>query len=1526
MEILKNKLLKRLLIYTYIFFSIFVQSVMAAGTVVDRNKNQQANVERAPNGVPIVNINAPNKNGVSHNYFEEYNVGKEGILLNNSSKENNKTQLGGIIQGNSNLKGREADVILTEVTGVNRSKIEGYTEIVGKSAEYILANPNGIYLNGAGFINTPRVILTTGKSITDELGDLKGFDIDDGTVVVGGQGIDGKNVRMVDIVSRTAELNGAVYGGEEVNVVLGRNEYNHKTREVKAKAEEEGDKPKVALDAKALGSLYAGRIYLQSTEKGVGVNSQGEMLAGSGDLEIDVNGDLILKDAQAKNDINIKAENINIQERVIAENSININSKDIVNTGNISSNKNVEIKSSNIENKGNISSKNINISNKEKIVNTGKISADTVTITSRDMENKELTAGNADITLSGNLKNESLKAVENLNVKAKKIENTGAIAANKKVKIESTNLTNKGDITGEGIEIKNENSIINEKNIVSSSLEITSNSLYNNGVIQGDTLTLKITDYLENNESITGKATKLNAGRMLNKGTIYGKDYLTLTASKYVNESSGIIAGGQIFVYGIGDNAGSMQGDKVKLAGTSIKNSGSITGKDTLNINADLDNSGTVQGKNLVAIDGNINNSKNIKSEKELNINGSTINIGYIYGENVDIVGNVDNSGDILSLLDMKITGDVTNNKNISSGNKLVLLSDKVLNNGEISALELLIAGTKLENKGAITSVDGVFNVSDLDNSGTIYGKNSVTISGNKILNTNLIQSSNNLYLISNNIMNRGDIFSGNDMSITSQFLNNSGRIIGDGDLAFDTENAVENSNLIQGDNITLKEIDNSGKLVAKGGIKASKIKNKGTISAMKNFEGEGLLNLLFGKLILGENLSLEKELLNEGIISVKGDITAENVSNTGSIISDNNITLRELDNSTGSIEGRNIKIENTGTLSNQSGSIKTFDNDSVLYIQAENIQNADGKIQSQGQLELDIFNSFILDGNYKGNGVLKITTISLSTNTEIENSGDIILNLSGDFLNNNKFVSGKNITLNAVNLINNKILGSTGSFTAELSGRLDNFGSIILGNGNNMITAAENLNNSGYLTSQDKLTISSKDLINNGQIASGNILILNSENILNGNYSLIYSTNDMTITLKEDFINNKGEVHSGNNAEIKALGKVQNNAGIIEAVGDIYIEGAQIENLGEIAVSYSVSGGIEGDYARNMAYISSGKDITLKTIGDVVNREGNILAGRDVNITAYRLINGNIIGYDNNDFQPKYRYDAYFFSEDGKKEVRVYEEDLSLTESFIQKVETDRRTKISAGNKINISAIQIGDGALLTEENRVNNKYVNIEQTIVDSSNIEKTGTINTEGYITIPEGDKGLFSVNRDLINSRDVSIDTKEKTDVGKDEISKRDNSVLNEKIPEFTYLIETNVKYIDMGYYLGSDYFFRKIGYNPERDIRLLGDSFYESRIVNRAIFESTGKRYLNGAANEKEQMQMLLDNSIKAMEDFSLSIGIALTKEQINNLKDDIIWYVEEEVNGVKVLVPKVYLSKETLASLIDNQLDIAAGN
>ncbi len=1594
MEKLRNNFFKKLIIYSYIFLSIFTQPLLAAGVVKDQNMNQQMNVEKAPNGVPIVNINAPNKNGVSHNHFKEYNVGKEGILLNNSAKEFNRTQIGGIIQGNSNLNGREANVILTEVTGVNRSRIEGYTEIVGKSAEYILANPNGIYLNGAGFINTPRVILTTGKSITDELGNLKGFSIDDGTVVIGSQGIDGKNVRMVDIISRTAELNGAVYGGDEVNVVLGRNDYDHQTKKVTPKADKAGDKPKVALDAKALGSLYAGRIYLQSTEKGVGVNSQGEMLAGAGDFEVDVNGRLVLNDAQAKNDIKIKAENVEIQKRAIAENNINIDTKDIVNTGVVTANKNITVKSSNIENKGGISSKSININNKEKIVNTGKISADNVKISSNDMTNKELTAVNADIDLTGNLKTESIKAVENLNIKGKNIENTGTIAANKKVQIESADISNKGDISTDEIKINNKNNVVNEKNITASIVDITSKSLVNKEEIQGEIL--KILDSFNNNGILLGKNITLNAGKVINTSTIYGEKYLTITSDKYTNKNLGVTAGEILTLNSNIENDGNILGEKVIFTGTEIKNIGSITGEDTLHITSNLNNSGTIQGKNLVSITGNIDNSKNIKSEKVLNISGNVINTGYIYGENADIVGNIANSGDILSLSNMKISGNIINNKNLNSGDKLILLSSNILNNDRISALDLSVTGVKLVNNGIITGEKGIFNIDDIENYGTLYGKNTLSITGNNLINNKLIQGSKDLYINSQNIENKDDLFAGNNISLIAISLDNIGRIIGDGNLTFNTSNLFTNSNLIQGNNIKVTGIDNSGKIVAKEEIEAVEIKNNGTISALKNLKSNKLSNLLLGKTILGENLTLEEELLNKGIISVKGDMTAKNVSNTGSIISDKNIVLKELDNSNGTIEGKNISIVNTGIFNNQSGKLKVFDNDSILYIKALGINNNSGEIHAQGTADLNIAGNLILTGSYIGNTLLKITADSLTSNINLENVGDIVVNLSGDLLNNNKFVSGNNITITAKDLINNKTLGSLGNFNIVLTGKLDNLDSIILGSGNNIIATAGDINNSGFLTSQNSLTVNSKDLINNGQIASGNILTLNSNNIINNNFALLYSKNDMFITTKKDLANNKGDIYSGNNAEIKVLGKVQNNAATIEAIGDIYIEAAQIENFGEVTGSHSITGKIPGissdvdmgsidktilnnksnlimqelftdyiggigswtwyhghasdlgvylheidkvesNYTSTMAYISSGKNITLKTTGDVINREGNILADKDINISAVNLKNENytVDVEVNSEWRRDYElhgsamytlpYDTYLM--DGK--VYNYNRDkgyVVVNDKIIQKLGTDKATKISAGNNINISAVKVGNGALSSDPNAVNSKNINVGQVILNSNNISKTGTINTESFITIPEGDKGLFVVNKDLVNSAGVSVTEKDKITVGNGELIFNNNSVSNNKIPGFSYLIESNVKFTDMGYYMGSDYFFGKIGFNPEKNIRLLGDAFYESRVVNRAILESTGKRYLNGAANEKEQMQILLDNSITAMEDFNLSIGTALTKEQINNLKSDIIWYVEEEVNGVNILVPKVYLSKETLASLGNNQTGMMAGN
>jgi len=73
------------------------------------------------------------------------------------------------------------------------------------------------------------------------------------------------------------------------------------------------------------------------------------------------------------------------------------------------------------------------------------------------------------------------------------------------------------------------------------------------------------------------------------------------------------------------------------------------------------------------------------------------------------------------------------------------------------------------------------------------------------------------------------------------------------------------------------------------------------------------------------------------------------------------------------------------------------------------------------------------------------------------------------------------------------------------------------------------------------------------------------------------------------------------------------------------------------------------------------------------------------------------------------------------------------------------------------------------------------------------------------------------------------------------------------------------------------------------------------------------------------MRYLMDNAVEANKNFELALGVELTPEQIKALEDDIIWYVEEEVNGVKVLVPKIYLASLTLEALENGGSVIKSG-
>ncbi len=84
------------------------------------------------------------------------------------------------------------------------------------------------------------------------------------------------------------------------------------------------------------------------------------------------------------------------------------------------------------------------------------------------------------------------------------------------------------------------------------------------------------------------------------------------------------------------------------------------------------------------------------------------------------------------------------------------------------------------------------------------------------------------------------------------------------------------------------------------------------------------------------------------------------------------------------------------------------------------------------------------------------------------------------------------------------------------------------------------------------------------------------------------------------------------------------------------------------------------------------------------------------------------------------------------------------------------------------------------------------------------------------------------------------------------------------------------------------------------------------MIERNIIEKLGTRFING---KELSIKELIDNGTDIAKKNALTIGQGLTKEQIAKLDKDIVWYEYQNVDGIQVLAPKVYLSQNTLKNL-----------
>lgn len=257
--------------------------------------SQRPTVLTAPNGIPLVNLQAPSAAGVSRNTYRQFDVGAQGVILNNS-RSDTATQLGGWVQGNPWMGRGEARVILNEVNSSAASQLNGYVEVAGRRAEVIIANPAGIQVNGGGFINASSATLTTGAPQFDAVGRVSGFAVQGGLIRIDGAGLDARSTEYTALLSRAVELN-AGFWAQAARIQTGTQVMPadqagtaQQTGEAGMSGEAVapiGDRPRYALDSTALGGIYAQQITLVGTEAGLGVRQGGQIVGGHLTLRAD---------------------------------------------------------------------------------------------------------------------------------------------------------------------------------------------------------------------------------------------------------------------------------------------------------------------------------------------------------------------------------------------------------------------------------------------------------------------------------------------------------------------------------------------------------------------------------------------------------------------------------------------------------------------------------------------------------------------------------------------------------------------------------------------------------------------------------------------------------------------------------------------------------------------------------------------------------------------------------------------------------------------------------------------------------------------------------------------------------------------------------------------------------------------------------------------------------------------------------------------------------------------------------------
>lgn len=502
--------------------------------------SQQPLVQQTANGIPLVQITAPTAGGVSRNLYTHFNVPEKGAILNNAHKVTN-TQLAGYVQANPNMVRGTAKLIVNEVTGSGRTAMNGFLEVAGDRAGVIVANPNGIAVNGGGFLNTSRAMLTTGRPIYDASGRVTDVTVAGGRIQVAGKGLDASQTDQVDLLAQAIQVNAGIWA-KEAHVVTGRNRIAYDGLQVTPLSEtgnqNVADEPGVALDVAAIGGMYANRIYLVGTEKGLGVNLGGTLSA-TDSLALENNGDLhITQTGTAYSDgtLQVHTTGAVTNEQTLASGKDAVIRADQGITNHAVVGAGIS-RDGQVNQAGNLTVRTTTLtSDKAQIVSGGNldIQANQVSV----KEGSIAAQGNAAVQVQQTLEMEKGKvsAAGNLTIQADKLPLKGVIASGGDTAITThQSLQNEDSDASMGTITADGNLTLHTDGTLTNSRKIES----------GKTLKVEAGQGIQNNATgeLNGQDVVQQTTTLDNTGLINGTQHVTVTAKHIINHENGRIYG-----------------------------------------------------------------------------------------------------------------------------------------------------------------------------------------------------------------------------------------------------------------------------------------------------------------------------------------------------------------------------------------------------------------------------------------------------------------------------------------------------------------------------------------------------------------------------------------------------------------------------------------------------------------------------------------------------------------------------------------------------------------------------------------------------------------------------------------------------------------------------------------------------------------------------------------------------------------------------------------------------------------------